>query len=89
MKKLLILTVAALMLSGCVVYPGYDYGYYGYGYYDYPYAYGYAGPSVDFVFTNSHGGHFHRGGFRGGSHGGFHGGSHGGFHGGSHGGFRH
>jgi hypothetical protein len=71
MKKLLILTVAALMLGGCVVYPGYDYGYY-----DYPYPYAYGGPSVDLVFTNFHGGHYHHG-------------YHGGFHGGYHGGFRH
>ncbi len=77
MKKLLILMVAALMLSGCVVYPGYDYGYYDTGYYPYvypyPYVYGYAGPSVDFVFTNIHGGHGFHHGFHGG-HGGWHGG---------------
>ena len=65
MKKLLILMLAALMLSGCIVYPGYDYGYYGY-----PYPYVYAGPSVGFVFTDIHGGHFHHG-FHGGHHGGF------------------
>lgn len=71
MKKLLLLTAVALMLGGCVVYPGYDYGYYG----GYP-SYGYVAPSVDIFFTGSHG-HgfrgFHHGGFRGG-HGGFHGG---------------
>jgi len=80
MKKLLVLALAALMLGGCVVYPGYDYGYYDYGYYAYPYPYAYAGPDVGFVFTTGHVGHVHRG---------FHGGYRGGFHGGFHGGYRH
>ena len=60
MKKLLIITVAALLLGGCIVYPGYDYGYYGY-----PYPYAYAGPSVDVFFPFVVDGHGH-GGFHGG-----------------------
>jgi hypothetical protein len=68
MKRLLTYMAVALMLSGCVIYPGYDYGYYGAGYY--PYAYGYAAPRVDFFVTNIHSSHFsHHGfhhGFRGG-----------------------
>jgi len=64
MKKLLLVLIA-LLLSGCVVYPGYDYGYndsgyYPYGYGSYPYVYG--GPSVSLFFSDSHGGHgFHHG----------------------------
>ena len=73
MKKLMFAIFVALMLSGCVVYPGYDYGYYDSDYY-YPYAYytgpyGYAGPNVN-LFLSSHGGH----GFHHGGHHGFHGG---------------
>ena len=58
MKKLLLLISFALMMSGCVVYPGYD-GYYdtGPGYYSYPY--GYVSPSVNFYFHGGHG--FHHG----------------------------
>ncbi len=69
MKKLLLFIAIGLMLSGCVVYPGYYDGYYGYGYYGGPYGvypYGYVAPNVDFYFYGGHG--FH------GGHGGHHGG---------------
>ncbi len=73
MKKLLFLMVITLMLSGCVVYPGYD-GYYSADYYSYPYGYypyGYVSPSLNLYFSNFHGGHgFHHGG-HGGHRGGF------------------
>ncbi len=75
MRKILLLAVVALMLGGCVVYPGYDYGYYDTGYYPYAYPYPYsypywyASPGVGIYFSG-HGGHgFHHGyggGFRGG-----------------------
>ena len=45
MKKLLFLIVVALMLTGCVVYPGYYDGYYDSGYYNSPY--GYVSPNVN------------------------------------------
>ena len=62
MKKLLLLISVTLMLTGCVVYPGYDYGY---NYPDYgPYPYGYVGPSVNLSISSFHGGH----GFHGGGH---------------------
>ncbi len=76
MKKLIFAIFLAVMLSGCVVYPGYDYGYY-YSDYYYPYAYysypyGYVSPSVSLYFSNLHGGHgFHHGGFNHGFHGGW------------------
>lgn len=75
MKKLFVLIAASLILTGCVVYPGYDYGY---NYPDYgSYPYGYVGPNVNLSFSNFHGGHSHGGGhgFRGGGFG--HGGGHG------------
>ena len=69
MKKLLFLIVIALMLSGCVVYPGYYDGYYDSGYYAYPYGvypYGYVSPNVNLYFSNFHGGYgFHHGGHGG------------------------
>jgi hypothetical protein len=71
MKKLLFLIVVTLMLSGCVVYPGYYDGYYDSGYYSYPY--GYVSPNLNLYFSNFHGGRgFHRGGhdFHHGGHGG-------------------
>ena len=61
MKKLLILIVVALLLNGCIVYPGYDYGYDRGGY-------GYAGPRVGVFIPEFYGGygyyHGHHGGYR-------------------------
>lgn len=71
MKKLMLLMIVALMLGGCVVYPGYYDGYYESGYYG-PYGvYPYVSPNVNLFFSNSHGGRgFHHGG-HGGHGGGF------------------
>jgi hypothetical protein len=57
MKKLLLIILFALMMTGCIVYPGYD-GYYDSGYSSYPY--GYVSPNVNFYFHGGHGFH-HRG----------------------------
>jgi hypothetical protein len=64
MKKLLLLVTIALLLSGCVIYPGYYDGYYDSGYYGSGY-YGAYGPNVNVLFSDFHGGHgSHHGGFR-------------------------
>lgn len=58
--KTLIITLLALMLTGCVAYPVYDYGYY--PYYG-PYPYSYVGPNIHFFYSDFYGGHrFHGGG---------------------------
>ncbi|RQW90072.1 MAG: hypothetical protein EHM79_01550 [Geobacter sp.] len=67
MKKLLLLITVMVLLSGCVVYPGY----YDSGYYGYPY--GYVGPNINLHY-GFYGGRGHYGGF---SH---HHGGHGGWH---------
>lgn len=71
MKKLLFLTIVALMLTGCVAVPMYDNGYY-YPYYG-PYPY-FAGPEISVFVPVFHGRHVFHGGH------GFHGGE--GFRGG-------
>jgi hypothetical protein len=70
MKKVLILTMVSLMLTGCVAVPVYDSGYYPY-YGPYPY---YVGPEVSVFVPLFHGRHAFHGGH------GFHGGN--AFHGG-------
>jgi len=83
-KKLLLMTIASLLLAGCVAVPVYDNGYYpyhdpyAYGYYG-PYSYGYVWPEVSVfvpLFPETHvfhGGHGFSGG-RGFGGGGFRGG---------------
>ncbi len=77
MRRILVLIIVSLMLTGCVAVPVYDNGYYYpypyYGYYGpYPYVYG---PEVSVFFGSG----FHDHGF---NHHGFVGGH--GFHGGRH-----
>lgn len=74
MRKLILLIVVALAMTGCVAYPGY-YGYYDSGYYGYPY--GYTGTSVNLHFQGGHHGYY--GGHHGyyGKHHGYYGGHHG------------
>jgi hypothetical protein len=84
MKKLLLLISVAVLLGGCVVYPGY-YGYDDSYYYGFPY--GYAGPNINLYYS----GHYRSGhygwpgyyyggsGYRYGG-GGYHHGGHGGWH---------
>jgi hypothetical protein len=70
MKRLLLLVGIMLLLTGCVVYPGYD-GYYDSGNYGYPYVYG--GPSFSFSYSHPYGGHgYYHGGYYHGGHGGWH-----------------
>jgi hypothetical protein len=69
MIKLLLLLTVAVMLSGCVVYPGY-YGHYTSDNYGFPY--GYAGPNINFHYTGVYGGRGHHGGY-GHHHGGYRG----------------
>jgi hypothetical protein len=69
MKKLLFLLTVTVMLSGCVVYPGY-YGHYTSDNYGFPY--GYAGPNINFHYTGVYGGRGHHGGY-GHHHGGYRG----------------
>jgi len=60
MKKLLFLIFVALMMTGCVVHPGY-YGSYDSGYYGYPY--GYVNPQVNLNFSSGHRHHGYHGGY--------------------------
>jgi hypothetical protein len=87
-RRLLVLGVIGIALSGCAVYPavpGPDYGAWYPSYYGYD---GYDGYYAPYYVTGGNGavGGFHGGrGFYG--HGGFHGGGHGGGFGGGHGGY--
>ena len=56
MKKLLLLITVALLLGGCVAYPGY----YDSGYYGSPY--GYVGPNIN-LYTGFYGGTGYYGGY--------------------------
>lgn len=76
MKKILLLLLVSLIMTGCVVYPD-VYGSYDSGYYGFPY--GYANPGVNLNFYGGYYGHHGGYGYYHGGYGYYHGGHGGGW----------